>query len=290
MPGWCEHRWTFLARRAGIDLAESVLFVTIPTAWEVVRSLPHRALVLNRSDLHSAFEEVEQPYTRSLEDDLLRHSDVVVYGSHALLEAERDRTGDRAVYLDHGVDVDHFTGPFTEPADMAAIPRPRIGFFGGIDDHVVDLGLLEKLAIELPQASLVIVGDATCSMERLTRHGNVHWLGYRPYEEIPAYGAGFDVATMPWLQNEWIEHANPIKLREYLALGLPVVSTAFPEVEHWRDVVAVAEDRSSFVALVRDALEGRGVSSTTERRARVEGATWARQAERLVDLADRIRP
>ena len=76
---------------------------------------------------------------------------------------------------------------------------------------------------------------------------NVHWLGFRPYEEIPSYGAAFDVALMPWLRNDWIEQCNPIKMKEYLAIGLPVVSTDFPEVHFYSDTIAIAGDADHFV-------------------------------------------
>ena len=69
-----------------------------------------------------------------------------------------------------------------------------------------------------------VVGAATCPMDDLVALPNVHWLGMKPYDQVPAYGAGFDVAIMPWLSNDWIRFCNPIKTKEYLALGLPIVS------------------------------------------------------------------
>jgi glycosyltransferase involved in cell wall biosynthesis len=282
-------RWC--ARRAGISVSGAVILVTIPTAWEVIQGLDHGAVVVNRSDLHSAFEEADQSLIRDLERRLLAGADAVVYTSHALMEAEQGGVAGRVVFLDHGVDLEAFGGdePRSEPLDLSTIPRPRIGFFGGIDDYVVDLDLLERVARGLPDAQLVIVGDATCSMERFEPLPNVHWLGFRPYEEIPAYGAAFDVALMPWLRNDWIRYSNPIKLKEYLALGLPVVSTDFPEVHHYADVIAIARDEDSFVELVRAALDGRGVGTEASRRARVDGATWDRRAEELIGLGEAVR-
>ena len=106
------------------------------------------------------------------------------------------------------------------------------------------------------------------------------WLGYRPYEQIPGLGAGFDVALMPWLRNGWIEACNPIKLKEYLALGLPVVSTDFPEVRHYEHVVRVADDHDSFVELVRLTMRDGGQGSPQSRREAVSGSTWERRAQR----------
>jgi glycosyltransferase involved in cell wall biosynthesis len=278
-------------RRLGLRAPACV--VTIPTAWDVVRHVPHAVLVYNRSDLHSAFTETDQEQIRALERQLLAGCDAVLYVSRSLLAAERDLVGDRAHFLDHGVDVAHFRrrGPEEEPADLAAVARPRIGFFGGLDSYLVDFGLLERLAREVPEAQLVLVGDADCSMARFDSLPNVHWLGHRPYEDIPRYGSGFDVALMPWLRNSWIEHANPIKLKEYLALGLPVMSTDFPEVRHYQDWVDVASDADEFVAYVRKALAAAGTDavrgSEEARRAAVAGATWDARVEDLRRICER---
>jgi glycosyltransferase involved in cell wall biosynthesis len=138
----------------------------------------------------------------------------------------------------------------------------------------------------VPEASLVLIGDATCSIEELTALPNVYWLGYRPYESIPALGRGFDVALMPWLENEWIRFANPIKLKEYLALGLPVVSTEYPEVDAYRDLIRVAHNRDSFPALVREALADPGDPET--RHAFVSSYSWQGRAAVLLELVDEV--
>lgn len=279
-----------VAKRVGIELRRATVFLTVPTAWEVISELPHRALLYNRSDLHSAFEETNQDYIRELEHKLFDTSDVVLYVSHALMDAERSRVGNKVFFLDHGVDFQRFaadSGP--EPADLAVIPHPRVGFFGGIDDYVVDLDLIAHVARAIPESSIVLIGDATCSMARFDNLPNVHWLGFQPYELIPAYGRHFDVALMPWLRNEWIAHSNPIKLKEYLAIGLPVVSTDFPEAREYSDVIAIASNYGEFVDLVRAAIAGRSVGSETIRRDRVAELTWDKQAERLLALGEAIR-
>ncbi len=283
-------RWQvrLAARKIGIQLGDAVIMVTIPTAWDVVEPLPRAALALNRSDLHSAFEETDQALIRDLERSLLTHSDVVLYTSRSLMELEAPLSADRAVFLDHGVDLERFGGDVGRPpAGLADIDGPVMGFFGGLDAYVVDLALLATVAREVPEATLLLIGDATGPIDELLALPNVVWLGFRPYEEIPAHGATFDVALMPWLRNEWIEHANPIKLKEYLALGLPVVSTDFPEVRFYDDVVAIADDEADFVRLVREALDGRAVGTVESRRSRVSGSSWDRRAHELLELAER---
>jgi len=280
-----------VARSIGIAPDEAVIFVTIPTAADVIRNWPRRSLVTNRSDLHSAFEETDQALIRALETELVAASDVALYSSHSLMRTEGPIAGDRAVFLDHGVDYDRFAAATGNPhPDLADLPRPIVGFFGGIDDYVVDLELLEKVAEDLPDCSVVLIGDATCPIDHIVSRSNVHWFGFRPYEEIPSYGAGFDVALMPWLRNEWIEQCNPIKMKEYLAIGLSVVSTDFPEVHYYSDTIAIASNHDHFIELIREALDGKAVSTEQARKARVEGVTWDRQAAKLVSLGElRVR-
>ena len=271
-----------------LGMHDPVFVVTLPTAWDVVRPMRRRGLVYNRSDRHSAFPEADTEAVETMEAELLEHADRVLYVSRALMEEESSRTGDRAVFLDHGVDLDHFVRrPSDEwPADIRKIPGPRIGFFGALDDFVVDFDLIDHLAAELPEASIVLIGDATHPMSRFAHCPNVHWLGSRPYEAIPAYGSAFDVAIMPWLDNEWIKHSNPIKLKEYLALGLPVVSTDFAELAGYRDRVRVARTPEQFVAAVRRTVTDGGPSTLDTRRRSILPFSWQSRASILIDGAE----
>lgn len=272
-----------------LRIRNPIIVATIPTAWDVVEPMRRRSLVFNRSDRHSAFPEADETAIAALEDKLLAGADHVLYVSRSLQAADSAASGDRAHFLDHGVDLEHFRRRDKLPSDLARIPGPRVGFFGGLDDYVVDFDLLEKIARDLPGVSVVLIGDASISMERFAKYPNVHWLGFRPYELIPAYGSGFDVAIMPWLDNDWIANANPIKLKEYLALGLATVSTDFPEVRYHAAFVSVAKSNVEFVAAVRDALETGGVSSPEARRASVMSASWDSRASQLMSLAEGVR-
>ncbi|MEJ2858006.1 MULTISPECIES: glycosyltransferase [unclassified Saccharothrix] len=274
---------------AVLRLQVPVIMVTIPTAWDVVAPMRRRSLVFNRSDRHSDFPEADREAIQGLERQLLTHADHVVYVSHVLMEDERELTGNRAHFLDHGVDVDHFTArpEYEWPDDIRSIDGPRIGFFGALDDFLVDFDLLERLAAELPDVSLVLIGDATHPMERYDKYPNVHWLGFRPYDTIPAYGSAFDVAIMPWLDNDWIRHSNPIKLKEYLALGLPVVSTDFAELDAYRDRVRGVTGHAEFVEAVRRTLAEGGLKPANALRRSVLTYSWHSRAAELLGLAER---
>lgn len=274
------------ARRIGIT--DPTVMVTLPTAWEAAQPIRRSTLIANRSDRYSAFGEADEAWVSSLERDLLEHADVAVYASQSLLDAEAHLTAN-PMFLDHGVDLDRFVdvaGISPAPA-LAGIPQPRIGFFGAIDDYTVDLPLLRRIATEIPEAQLVLVGPTNCSLDDVTDLPNVHWLGACEPDEVPAFGAGFDVALMPWLDNDWIAHCNPIKVKEYLALGLPIVSTAYPDVERYRGLLRVARSSTEFVALVRQTLVDGGPATPAKRRQAVAGDSWDRRAAELMDMVDR---
>jgi glycosyltransferase involved in cell wall biosynthesis len=265
--------------------------ITLPTAWDVARRLKKHAVIVNRSDKYSALPEADNALIESMEHQMLAACDAAVYVNHGLLadESELVQRG-RALYLGHGVDFDFFSAGSMAPvpSDIASVPRPRIGFFGGIDDYVVDIALIAELAKRCPELQIVLIGSATCPIDDLTSLPNVTWLGQRGYDQIPAYGAAFDVAIMPWLRNEWIERCNPIKAKEYLALGLPVVTTSYPEAAWLEDVMDIAPDSDSFVELVQAAVRSGGKSTPDERRDRVRDDSWQSRASAIREIAAQV--
>jgi glycosyltransferase involved in cell wall biosynthesis len=266
-----------------IGISNPVCFVTLPTAEPILDRLEPSVTIFNRADKTSLFEDVDTALIEALEARMMRRADHVLYASHALMEAERPFVEGRASFLGHGVDVDHFLPrrPDQEPPDLAQIPHPRIGFFGTLD-HLVDYDLLRQLATELPEAQLVLIGPILTGVEPLDGVPNIHILGSRPYSVIPEYGSGFDVGIMPWVQNEWIHWCNPIKLKEYLALGLPVVSTEFPELKWFEDVVKASRTPAEFIAHVRQVLQ----STPGSRSLPVPAESWAELADHVLALVE----
>lgn len=236
-------------------------FITVPTAVDAVLGRDYTRVIFNRSDVFSAFPDVDSETIGKAERRLLHEADEVMFVNHGLMELEAPETKAHR-FLGHGVDVDHFSTarplggpPGTPPATLADLPRPLIGFYGALDDYTVDLDLFVQVANRLPDASVVVLGPKQMDVSALDAAPNIHYLGPIPYPELPAYAAEFDVGLMPWLQTEWIERCNPIKLKEYLTLGFPVVSTPFPELEPYRDFVTAAApaDFAEAVAAAVDA-------------------------------------
>ncbi len=187
----------------------------------------------------------------------------------------------RTALIRHGVDYSHFRRTLDAetvvPEEIAGLPRPVIGFFGLIADWV-DVGLMASVAERFSTGSLVALGKATTDVSALERLPNVHLLGRKPYSALPAYCKGFDVALMPFRVNELTLNANPLKAREYLAAGLPVVSTAIPEVDALT-LCRIGRDRESFLYEVEQALLDPGPS--VERSEAVRGESWEARLDQI---------
>jgi glycosyltransferase involved in cell wall biosynthesis len=255
-----------------------LLWVACPPVFEVVKRMRGNSfLVYQRTDKFEEYSEQTREYLTAADRWLSEYADLVLYASRVLYEEELERNP-QSLLVNHGVELAHFDPDKAlqagKPDDLAKIKRPIVGFFGAIEDDAVDMALVGEAVRALPDASFVFVGQLTASLESVGGLPNVHFLGKKPYEEVPRYGAQFDVAIMPLPQNRWKYYSSPIKLKEYLALGLPIVSTEFPEALHYRDVFYVAKSTDDFIQGIRKALGGYGVGSAETRRARVTGDTW----------------
>lgn len=215
-----------------LDFQRPINWVFNPTAAVIAGTLGEDELIYHCVDEYSAFSGVTPRAVLELEEQLLRKADLVIVSAEPLRES-KGRTNPRTVLVRHGVDFTHFRQALEShtqvPAEIAGLPRPVIGFFGLIADWV-DVELMAAVARRYPQGSLVVIGKATTDTSPLAALPNVHLLGRKPYAELPAYCRGFDVALNPFRINELTLSANPLKVREYLAAGLPVVSTDIPEV------------------------------------------------------------
>ena len=195
-----------------------------------------------------------------LEQELIDRADVVFTGGSSLYEAKKDRH-DNIHCFPSSVDRTHFAkarARLFDPADQEELPKPRLGFYGVIDERF-DTELLAKAAEMRPDWSFVMVGPVVkISDEDLPKRHNIHYLGSKTYEQLPAYLAGWDVALMPFAMNESTEFISPTKTPEYLAGGKPVVSTPVRDVvRHYGHLegVQIASTAEDFVAGCDHALE-----------------------------------
>jgi glycosyltransferase involved in cell wall biosynthesis len=282
---------TWLAR--WMRLKDPIFIITVPTAWEVVRPLAPNTVIYNRSDRHSAFPECDRDYIRRIENELMGAADLTVYVNRSLMEDERHLTGDRAYLLGHGVDLDVFRLGTDIPAEMERVPRPRIGLFGDLRERSVDFDLLAKIAKALPDHHLVLIGDPSDTRRNLPQLPNVHFLGRRDYVEVAALARGFDVAIVPYAATEWVIACNPIKFKEYLALGLPVISTDFPAAREYGSSIQIATSADEFVRRVREtaiASRTEGRADSEARRLSVAESSWRSKATELMAVISKVSP
>jgi len=195
-----------------------------------------------------------------LEQELIDRADVVFTGGSSLYEAKKDRH-DSVHCFPSSVDRAHFCKARAhqfDPADQEDLPKPRLGFYGVIDERF-DIDLLAKVAEMRPNWSFVMVGPVVkIAEEDLPRRPNIHYLGGKTYNQLPAYLSGWDVALMPFAMNESTQFISPTKTPEYLAGGKPVVSTPIKDVvRHYGELegVKIASTPEEFVAACEEALE-----------------------------------
>jgi UDP-galactopyranose mutase len=238
--------------------AKPLLWFYTPAMVDFAQHVDAAAVVYDCMDELSAFRFAD-PALLDQETRLLARADLVFTGGYSLYEAKRRRHPDVHPFPS-AVDVAHFAqarGDIQEPGDQCGIAGPKLGFYGVIDERI-DLSLIDAVAAARPDWSLVMIGPvAKIDPADLPRRPNIHWLGGRNYGELPAYLSGWDVALMPFAINDATRFISPTKTPEYLAGGLPVVSTPIVDVvRHYGDLdaVAIARDAASFVAACEAAL------------------------------------
>jgi UDP-galactopyranose mutase len=272
------------------EIRNYVLWYYTPMALAFSRGLTPRAVVYDCMDELTGFADAPAEL-QELERELLRRADVVFTGGQSLFEAKRDANPNVHLFPS-SVDTVHFASARTvdlDPPDQAPLPRPRLGFFGVIDERM-DVDLLAGVADLRPDWQLVLVGPVVkIDPAVLPQRPNIHYLGPKSYSELPRYVGGWDVALLPFARNASTRFISPTKTPEYLAAGRPVVSTSIRDVVRpYGDggLVRIADEPETFVAAAEAAM----AENAAERLRRVDAFltesswdyTWADMWE-LID-------
>lgn len=194
------------------------------------------------------------------EETLLKNADIVFTGGQNLYEYKKDKHHNIFPFPS-SIDKKHFQQARTitqEPEDQRNIPGPKLGFYGVIDERF-DIGLIEQIALQKPEWNIILLGPVVkINPDDLPRHQNIHYLGGKSYNDLPQYLSGWDIALIPFLLNDATRFISPTKTPEYLAAGVPVVSTAITDVVHpygVEGIVKIASDAQGFIAAAEEYMQ-----------------------------------
>lgn len=260
-------------------------------SWFVV---PHPGLMAGRLDEdlcvyyciddYAAHPGVDAHVIAKRDAHLSRRADLVFVAPPALLEAKR-AVNRETFFSPHGVDIELFASaadPATGIAEGArGLAHPVIGYFGSLHEWI-DFELIEFLARARPQWTFLLVGHVATEPGALRSLPNVVLAGAQPYPSLPQWAKAFDAAIIPYRLNRQVANANPLKLREYLATGKPVVSVRNPEIEKFSEWVRIADDRETFLTALDEAVSDQGAEASARRMAAVADQSWDQRVEDVV--------
>ncbi len=269
------------------------LWLYTPMALPVARTLRPVAVAYDCMDELATFRYAP-PELLEREAELLQWADVVFTGGPSLYRAKEGRHRNLHCFPS-SIDVDHFRRALDagtrEPQNQAQLPHPRLGYFGVVDERL-DYDLLGALARSRPQWQIVMVGPfAKVNPDDLPHAPNLHYFGQQPYEDLPAYISGWDVALMPFALNEATRFISPTKTLEYMAAGRAIVSTPITDVqEPYGDIACIADSAEAFIAACAQALhEPPAERSSRQRKAEAVLArtSWDDTAGQMHALLDK---
>jgi UDP-galactopyranose mutase len=279
----------FLDREGWSDYAA---WLYTPMATRIASALEPRAIIYDCMDELSSFLNAP-PDLAALEQELFACADAVFTGGPSLYRAKKD-LHPFVHCFPSSVDVAHFASAngIPDARDQARLPRPRIGFFGVIDERL-DLDIIRHLATSRPKWQIVLVGPvAKIDRASLPWGANLRYMGQRPYQDLPSFLSGWDLCLMPFARNEATRHISPTKVLEYMAADRPIVSTSIADVvEPYGDIVHVGDGPEGFLEACERAL-GESDESRASRRMRarkiLQRTSWDQTVERMDTILGRL--
>ncbi len=267
------------AAMARIGMRRPLLWTSLPSAAIVLGACDERGVIYYCGDDFGDLVGVDHAPVTELERELVGRADLVLAASPALTERFAQRN---AHMIPHGVDYDLFATP-TPPSLDHVDGAPTAGFYGSLADWL-DRDLMAEVATRMPDWRFQFVGAVSCDLGRLAELPNVSFIGPVRHDVLPSFVQHWTAALLPFRDTPQIRACNPLKLREYLASGTPIVSTSFPAAEAYRDLIRIADAPDDFVAAITASRDD-DAEQRSYRRARVASETWRSRAmdvERLL--------
>ncbi|MEQ1727815.1 MAG: hypothetical protein ABL982_05495 [Vicinamibacterales bacterium] len=265
-----------------------IVWCTVPHVASLAKSIPASTRVYYCVDDYSAVPGVDAEAVRLMDAMMTANADVVFVTSETLVESKKHLNPETHA-SPHGVDVEHFKTAMLPPAPLPDIGMPRqpvIGYFGLVE-HYTDLDLLAWLASQRPEWTFLVIGHVVVPAATLPQRPNLLFVGPKPYESLPEYGRHFTAAIIPYRVTDFTYHANPLKLREYLAMGKRIVATSTPQIDRFKDIVDVVKTPDEWLtALDRIVSTPQSAADIDERRRRVQDWSWDARINRAWGIVE----
>jgi glycosyltransferase involved in cell wall biosynthesis len=241
-------------------------------------------------DRWDAFDTYDSGLMQKRDAGCCNHADLVLATSADLVQRCKHHS-DNVKMLSHGVDFEHFSQALNQSERPSDLPKGKIAGFFGLLSPWVDQVLLTSLAEQVPDnASVVLIGKADTDISALKNHPRIHCLGPKPFNELPQYIAHFSVGLIPFLVNELTKAVNPIKLREMMAAGCPVVTTDLPETYAYKELIDIVTSPDAFISKTIEHLANPVEQNKRQRLSEaVCNETWEAKVKTLVAEAEKLQ-
>lgn len=268
----------FLIRRVAIKYGfdNPILWIYTPDFESIIGYLGEKLVVYYCVDDYGSMPNVDSQTIQKMEDSMLKKADLVFVTARALLNDHRKKINQNIFYTPHAVNYEHFSKAqaSSDIDKVPNIPGPILGFWGLMEEWF-DIDLIEYIAHRHPEWSIVLIGRVAIDTINASKLSNVHFLGVKKFSELPNYAKRFDICLIPFKNYSLTVNINPIKLKEYLSTGKPVVSTYMPEVLMYKDIVEVADTYEDFESKINYVLQKDSETKRLERIKFVEKDSWA---------------
>ncbi len=256
------------------QMYQPILWTSLPTASDMVGYLGEKATVYYCGDDFSALAGVDHETVARRELELMHKADLIITASETLQQRFPSRS---TRLLTHGVDYRLFTTPTLKAVDFPGNGKPVAGFYGSISEWL-DIGLMQRVIEAMPHWHFLFIGNSVVNVSSLSRLGNVTFLGARKHHELPSYSQHWQASLLPFVGNAQIQSCNPLKLSEYLATGRPIISTPFPALNAYRDLVSVVENAADMIRALQRLDSTKPSVTSHVMQSRVESHSWQQRA------------
>lgn len=266
------------------QLNNPAIWISVPTAVDLLPALPDAPVAYYCGDDFGGLDGVDHTPVLKCERKLAEIAQKIFTVSPLLAE-KFDRS--KVVDLPHGADIEQFSNPALRASDLPLSDKVA-GFYGSISAWL-DQDLMRAVALAKPEWTFVFIGDIRCDISQLSQLKNIHFLGQRPHDQLPRYVQHWTASMLPFVDNTQIRACNPLKLREYMAAGTPIISTPFPALTPyapWLNIEPTVEGFAS--ALEYSRIEGANAEHRKARSNAVAGETWAARASDAAAVIDSL--